>query len=163
MKLILRCLSFYIILIFSGCTQYCNTVCTAEAPIIFVGYPNSDLDSIVLNAYTGNDSFNNLIYTKVFHADSLTGITGDTTYIAEDLDVNEDGGANTGYEVIIPADNKTYKITNINYTGDVTQKQVDREGTCDPGNCFRNLSSYTLNGNTVTSPNPSGTAVYLVK
>src|ERR1700744_6279508 len=105
--------------ILTGCKEYCKVDCTAEAPILFAGYSNSELDSIVFNAYIANDSFNNLIYTKVFHIDSLTGLTtGDTIYLSSAFDANEDMGIHADYEIIIPADNKTYRITNIQYTGD---------------------------------------------
>ena len=64
------------------------------------------------------------------------------------------GISGTSVDIIIPATNDTFKITNIALGGDISEQQSCNEGSPTPGFCsgLPYLRSYTINGKQVTVP-----------
>ena len=71
-------LIFFIGILLSGCNQNCPITCGESAGgIAAVNYTNAELDSVIFNAYTANDSFNDLISSTVIpDSDSVLSYTG---------------------------------------------------------------------------------------
>ena len=102
------------ILIFSACQYDCGV---SGLSLIFVGYSNADVDTIVLRKFTGGQRFANLLDTVLItndHVKFTYGQLNDTTgvfplYYRD----NERPIPGFDWEVYIPSQNRTIKISNI--------------------------------------------------
>jgi len=143
-----RFIVFFIVIgiLSSGCgkPQTCNIVCSAVPSIAAVNYTFAELDTVIFNIYTANDSFNDLVSSAIISDMYWDTLANDTfKYITYQLISGYD------VEIIVPSNNnKTYRYTKITLGGDQSQNLP-----CSSGDyCYRYLVSYELNGALVTFP-----------
>jgi len=142
----------------SGCNkpQCSQTVtCIEGLEPAAVNYSFADLDTVIVNIYTANDSFNDLVNSiRIPDTDSTSSNTlwhYPYYYGAIDtLQGNASLNTNCDIEIIVPSNNnKTYRYTKITYGG------LSEIFSCnlDPLNpkpfCNAYLVSYVLNGTKV--------------
>ena len=137
----------------SNCKVYCNNTISFQA----LGFTLNELDSIVVNVYAPNDSFNNLISSElILIYDSSARIQ--STWIrftpsSQDTFLNSNPKYSISppidVEILVPYNHKRYRYSKITYDGTPTQNQECHEGVASPGTCFQHITSYSLNGSTI--------------
>jgi len=144
-----------------GCKgTLCPLHCRDLAYFHLVGYDSTALDSVVIKAFTDN-SYTNEVSSTVYNYSKSRSTFSDTMLVYEyGMYALSDSVYN--FEIIVPSANKTYKISEVQYTGSLSNDfKVYGEEECNeyPRSCFRTLSSYKLDGNTMTN----GENIYLQK
>lgn len=149
-------------------TVYCNT----GYNFVLVGFDTSELDTVVFRVYKAGTNFSELLDTAVAVDTLVSYSTNGPTYTwlpfygtERDSLINgsgvlenylvADGGIDTAYtpydwEVFIPKDQKTFKISGINITGQEQQTidGCDAKGNMVGGSCYWYMTSCQVNGKT---------------
>ena len=142
-----------------ACSKKCSVVCGSGVSVAAIGYTFDELDSLQINVYTPNDSFNHLIHSYVIAKSNYIDYnyvpnwdtTGYNSYNDTLVNSNADYDIYAGqdFEVYVPSSNSTYKFSNIIYNGAATES-VHCHGEYSSDLCFQFITSYRLNGNLVT-------------
>jgi hypothetical protein len=178
---------FFIAVISSGCNQKCRITCTGgvSGPVA-INYTFSELDTVIVNLYTPNDSFNNLVNSATlldstsvaayngtpahnvpcwldYHTSIYGSTTGDTLLYTNGTALNSLILANYDIEIIVPSNNnKTYKYSKITFEHLSQYVYCKEGGTLSECNSY--LASYKLNGTQVYFPsNSNGGSLYFSK
>ncbi len=152
-------------------TVYCST----GYNFVLLGFDTGDISTVVFRAYQAGTDFGTLLDTAVVldtvlyqsfnspvypwiplygnDADSLLNgsvalanyrsFMADTSYIACD------------WEIYLPKDGRTFKISNIQFSGSTEQtvESCDEKGNKIGGFCQKNLTSYFADGETYKNAN----------
>ena len=155
-----------------GCHGKCTVGCTSYCVLATVGYKFGELSNVTINAYQADGTFSRLVSsTVVQRIDSVSGhtswnnanypndTTGDTLncvplQLVTAFDFDQ---AKYDIEIVIPSAGKSYRFTQINFTGpENVKEQCTSNGKQLPSGCSRYISSYAVNGSVITfGPNNS--------
>lgn len=118
-----------LILFFLSCSKKdsgsCPVICGVEAGrVYFSGFSNNEIDTIYVLTFSRNGHFDTLIQRQVFFDTASFNLNGAQNFSSEVI-----LPANHDYEIIIPADTITYKISLANEP-DTMSFPCDRSRSC---------------------------------
>jgi len=146
--------------VLQGCNR-CNVGCTSYCVLNATGYKFSELDSVVVNAYSPDGTFTHLVNTAAIPREDAMGIhswhsasnPNDTDGEAfncvslrpqQELDFDR---ARYDIEVIVTSAARTYRFSKINFAGpEKVKEQCVANGKQQTVGCSRYITSYDLNG-----------------
>lgn len=147
-------------------TVYCST----GYNFVLVGFDTSELDTVIFRVYKAGTNFSELLDTAVAVDTLISYATNGPTYTwlpfkgtEQDTLINGSGvlenylfvddGIDTAFipydwEIFIPKDQKTFKISGINITGPKQQtiNTCDMKGDFIGGGCYWYMTSCQVNG-----------------
>ena len=167
--------------ILSGCNYgKCKVTCQLGILPAAVGYSLSNLDTVIINTYTPDNTFSHLVSSASISKYNTNAGTihpswwnPNTSDIASSsLDTTGDTLANYGsvpalvadnvpydIEIIVPSNNnKVYRFSNFVISGNETEEQYCKENLPKP--CSRYVASYTVNGTKVNFPASTYNYIY---
>jgi hypothetical protein len=164
-----------LLIVFDSCKKYTcpeTVYCGTGYDFILVGYDTSELDTVILRVYKGDNSFSYLLDTGVivdtlernsiglvFAWLPLYGNEEDSLLLNElqalgsyrnfDVDTNY---ISYDWELFIPKDQRTYRITDIKMSGSMEQtvQTCDKQGNQISATCGLYFASYTVDGTVYT-------------
>jgi hypothetical protein len=152
-----------------GCKPKCQIECTVGAVPTAIGYTFGELDTVIINGYKQDNTFSSLLVSDTMYNHGYINLpqwTVPGTYSGYDTVGDTLGFEPTGtyffddyasttlpydIEIIVRSNNnKSYRFTNITLASNQSEEVYCPEGSPNPSNCGRYISSYLLNGNKVT-------------
>lgn len=160
-----------IIILFSNCSKtHCTGYCFDDIVLMTVGYDSSEVDSIIVKTFWPDNTF--------LHQVDSFNVIGKTMYQyhnlnSDSINIYDHQSSDTSirrifdYEVILPSQNRTYKVSNITYGGN-SSNDVSYYPGMGPDECSdlglfcqQYLVSYQLNGSTINFKSNSNTQGFI--
>ena len=148
-----------------GCkTEHCDVTCgDVLYTYAIVGFTDTELHTTVITHYNAGSGFSGTPLDSSTETDKCTHAGGDTSLLSF---AQGQWGDGWDEELSIPADNTTYKVTNItveNYkVSDVCHQGSPQGQVSCAGKPY--ISSYIINGQKVTfAPDANPRYIYIVK
>jgi hypothetical protein len=115
-----------------------------------VGFTIADIDSMRLVTYVADNNFDQVVDTETLINNNGFGLSSDTCYFDWAAPVGRD------YRIIFPTVGRTYSFTNLTDHGPGSQEEYYKceEGSPNGAGCNRTLTSYTENGQAITTATP---------
>jgi len=162
---------FLFAIVAASCKKYrCpeTIYCSAGYNFLLVGYDSSEFDTVILRAYKADNTFSQLIDTALI-ADTIVtmGFNGpqyvwlplfgnyQDTFLNGSLQLSTLRGVDIDtsfvpydWEVYIPKDNRTYRISSIKMGGRIkqTEESCDQNGNSHGVSCTQYLAAFTIDG-----------------
>lgn len=166
-KRILTAIVLFAVLI-QACKEKCTLNCSCMPSLETTGYAANELDTVIVRTFLPDSTFSSLVDSFVLTPTAqpwwapVNNKNNDTFvfsynnggyYILDYITYTKDMFYD--FEVVVPADNRIYKITGLKLNGPKTNQITCKGGSVSentPCNSRQYISSYNIDGNTISFP-----------